>query len=118
MIKLPPETVPMLWGAAGGAIALAIVGFGWSGWTTKGSADAQTSRAVDAALVQALAPICAERFRQTANATANLAEMKKMQSWDQGKFVATGGWATMPGAKEPGSGVADACARLIETPKT
>ncbi len=118
MFKLPPETIPTLWGAAGGAIALAIVGFTWGGWTTRGNAELQTMRSVDAAVIKVLAPICADRFRQTANATANLAEMTKMQSWDQGRFVAKGGWATMPGAKEPGEGVAEACARLLETPKT
>jgi hypothetical protein len=118
MFKLPPETVPMLWGAAGGAAALAIVGFTWGGWSTKSAAETQAARRADAAVVQALAPICAENFRKHANATANLAEMKKMQSWDQGKFVANGGWATMPGASEPSSGVAEACARLIEMPKS
>lgn len=118
MFKIPPETAPMLWGAAGGAIALAVVGFAWGGWVTQGTAETQAARRADAAVVLALAPICADRFRQNANATANLAEMKKMQSWDQGRFVAKGGWATMPGGTEPGSGVADACARLLETPKT
>jgi hypothetical protein len=33
-MKLPIETKPALWGAAGGAIALAIVGFSWGGWVT------------------------------------------------------------------------------------
>lgn len=118
MFKFPPETGPVLWGAVGGAAALAIVGFTWGGWTSRSTAEAQTAQRVSAALVQALAPICAENFRKNANATANLAEMKKMQSWDQGKYVAKGGWATMPGATEPGSGVADACARLLEATKS
>jgi len=33
-MKLPIETKPALWGAACGAIALAIVGFSWGGWVT------------------------------------------------------------------------------------
>lgn len=118
MFKLPPETVPMLWGAVGGAAALAIVGFTWGGWTSASTADARAAQRVNAAVVQALAPICAENFRKNANAAANLAEMKKMASWDQGKYVANGGWATMPGASEPGSGVAEACARLLEAAKS
>lgn len=118
MFKIPPETTPMLWGAAGGAAVLAVVGFTWGGWLTHSTAESQATRRADAAVVKALAPICAESFRTNADATANFATMKAMQSWDQGKFVAKGGFATMPGAKEPGSGVADACARLLETPKT
>jgi hypothetical protein len=118
MIKLPPETGPMLWGAVGGAVALALLGFTWGGWTTQGKAEAMADQRANAAVVQALAPICADSFRKNANATANLAEMKKMQSWDQGKYLAKGGWATMPGATEPGSGVAEACVRLLETTKS
>jgi hypothetical protein len=33
-MKLPAATKPFLWGAAAGAIALAIVGFNWGGWLT------------------------------------------------------------------------------------
>lgn len=31
---------PVVMGAIGGAIALAIVGFGWAGWVTGGRAEA------------------------------------------------------------------------------
>ena len=29
---------PILWGAAGGAVVLAVVGFMWGGWLTGGTA--------------------------------------------------------------------------------
>ncbi len=38
-MQVPSETKPALWGAAGGAIALAIVGFTWGGWMTTGTAN-------------------------------------------------------------------------------
>lgn len=118
MFKIPPEAGPMMWGAVGGAAALAIVGFTWGGWTSASTAEARAAQRVNAAVVQALAPICADSFRKNANATANLAEMQKMQSWDQGKYLVKGGWATMPGATEPNSAVADACVRLLEATKS
>ena len=31
---------PVLWGAVGGAILLAIIGFNWGGWVTTGTAEA------------------------------------------------------------------------------
>jgi hypothetical protein len=37
--RLPENTSPFLWGAAAGAVALAIVGFNWGGWVTGNSAD-------------------------------------------------------------------------------
>ena len=50
---------PACWGAAGGAIALAIIGFTWGGWVTGGHAKTLADAAVTAALV----PICADKFQ-------------------------------------------------------
>src|SRR5689334_19827514 len=33
-----------------------------------------------------------------ADAAANLTELKKVNSWQQGPFVEKGGWATLPGS--------------------
>jgi pimeloyl-ACP methyl ester carboxylesterase len=105
---------PALWGAAAGAIALAIVGFSWGGWVTGGTAATLAKNSAAAAVVAALTPICVEKFQQAAGASANLAEMKKATySWDQSKFVEKGGWATMPGSTEPNSAVAAACAESL-----
>jgi hypothetical protein len=105
---------PALWGAAAGAVALAIVGFGWGGWVTGGTAEALAKNNAATAVVAALTPICVEKFRQATDASANLAEMKKATyAWDQSKFVEKGGWATMPGSTEPNSAVARACAESL-----
>ena len=105
---------PALWGAAAGAIALAIVGFSWGGWVTGGTAETLAKKSAATAVVAALTPICVEKFQQAAGASANLAEMKKATySSDQSKFVEKGGWATMPGSTEPNSAVAAACAESL-----
>ncbi len=105
---------PALWGAVVGAIGMAIVGFSWGGWVTAGAADTLAKNQVATAVVVALTPICVERFRQAADAPANLVEMKKAAYvWDQSKFVEKGGWATMPGSTEPNSAVARACAESL-----
>ena len=110
-MEIPKETKaavkPALWGAAAGAVALAIVGFGWGGWVTGGTAETLAKNSAATAVVVALTPICVEKFQQAADASANLAEMKKATyAWDQSKFVEKGGWATMPGSTEPNSAVA------------
>jgi hypothetical protein len=114
-MKIPVETKPVLWGVAGGAIALAIVGFTWGGWVTGGKAEADAMQRANAAVVTALAPICVEKFQQTADVSANLAALKKAESWSQGAFVEKGGWATVPGSNSPDqvSAVARACASLL-----
>jgi alpha/beta superfamily hydrolase len=107
-----------LWGAAAGAIALAIVGFNWGGWVTGGSAETLATNRAATAVVAALTPICVEKFRQAADAPTNLAEMRKAAYvWDQSKFVEKGGWATMPGSTEPNSAVARACAESLGSEK-
>ena len=112
-MNIPPEVKPALWGAAGGAVALAIVGFTWGGWVTKGTAETQASSRANSAVVAALAPICVDKFRHASGATASLAELKKTNSWSQGAFVEKGGWATMPGSENPDSAVARACAEKL-----
>jgi pimeloyl-ACP methyl ester carboxylesterase len=109
---------PALWGAVAGAIALAIVGFSWGGWVTGGTAETLAKNSAAMAVVAALTPICVEKFRQAADASANLVEMKKATyAWDQSKFVEKGGWATMPGSAAPNSAVAKACAESLGTNK-
>ena len=109
---------PALWGALAGAIALAIVGFSWGGWVTGGTAETLARNSAATAVVAALAPICVEKFRQAADASTNLVEMKKATyAWDQSKFVEKGGWATMPGSTEPNSAVAKACAESLGSKK-
>jgi hypothetical protein len=109
---------PALWGAVAGAIALAIVGFNWGGWVTGGTAETLAKNSAATAVVAALTPICVEKFRQAADASANLVEMKKATyAWDQSKFVEKGGWATMPGSTEPNSAVAKACAESLGSNK-
>ncbi len=114
-MNIPVETKPALWGAAGGALLLAIVGFTWGGWMTGSKAEADASQRATTAVVAALAPACVERFQHAAEAPANLAALKKTDSWSQGDFVEKGGWAAGPGTNPPEqvSAVAKACASLL-----
>ena len=106
---------PALYGALGGAIALAIVGFGWGGWVMGSTADARAKTSSQTAVVAALAPICASQFRQTPDAAAQQAVLVTKGYWEQKKLVEAGGWAKMPGSTDTDvpSGLAQACADLI-----
>ena|SRR5687767_10322848 len=112
--KLPAETSPFLWGAASGAIALAIVGFGWGGWVTGTTAERLAVTRVDTAMVSALTPICVKQFQASPKAPASLVTLKATNSWEQAEYVSKGGWATMPGSTtEPLREVAAACAEAL-----
>jgi alpha/beta superfamily hydrolase len=114
-MKIPVETKPVLWGVAAGAVAMAIAGFTWGGWVTGGTAEASATQRANAAVVLALAPVCVDKFQHNADVTANLAALKKVDSWSQGDFVEKGGWATVPGSKatDQVAAVAKACAVLL-----
>jgi hypothetical protein len=112
-MQVPPEVKPACWGAIGGAIAVAVIGFTWGGWVTGGTAETLAKERADAAVVKALTPICVDNFRQSPDAAKQQQELKKAYSWERASFVEKHGWATMPGTKSPHSGVARACADLI-----
>lgn len=112
-MKIPSSTAPALWGAAGGAVLLAIVGFTWGGWVTGGGAEAKAAQRASSAVVAALAPICVVQFQSAGDSTAKQEELKKISSWDQKSFVEKAGWATMPGSTASNPDVARACADLI-----
>jgi hypothetical protein len=118
-MQLPSATKPALWGAAGGAILLAIIGFTWGGWMTTGTANQLAGQRADSAVVAILTPICVEKFRQNVDATANLAALNKIStSWGQRDFVEKGGWATPPGAASPDYVLARACAEKLVQDKS
>lgn len=114
-MKIPVETKPALWGAIGGAVALAIVGFSWGGWMTSTKADAAAAVRVDNAVIAALAPVCVAKFRRDAEVVANLAALKKLDPWSQGDFIEKGGWATVVDTKPTSQQylVARACGEML-----
>src|SRR5271167_3397698 len=103
----------LLQGAAAGAVATLVIGFNWGGWVTGGTAKEMAQKSVSSALVSALSPICVDKFKHSADATASLTEFNKVNSWQQGSFIEKGGWATMPGGDAANSAVAQACAATL-----
>ena len=109
----------LLQGAAAGAVATMVVGFGWGGWSLGGTTDRLAAERADTAVVAALTPICVEKFLQNSDAKANLAVLQKISSnWEQGDYVQKGGWATQPGATSPDYHLARACAEKLVQVKT
>lgn len=104
---------PILMGAVGGAVALAIVGFSWGGWVTGGTAEKIADGRAKAAVVAALAPICVVQFQQESGFDTKLSELNETRSYQRAAFIEKGGWATMPGHEKADKDVAKACAEMI-----
>ena len=99
-----------IWGLIGGAVITMVVGFAWGGWTTSGTADAATAKAV----VSSQAAICVAQFVKQPNHEAKLKEFEEASSWARSEFVEKGGWDKMPGQEKADSDVARACAEGLQ----
>jgi hypothetical protein len=112
-IELPHGLKPGIWGAVIGAAIKSVLGFSIFGWTLGGTAERMARERAQTAVVDALAPICVERFREQPDGPAKLKEFAKAMTWDQRSIIEKGGWATMPGTDAPNSAVASACAERL-----
>ena len=93
---------------------MAVVGFWALGWTLGSSAERMARDRAEVAVVDALTPVCVNRFEAQIDAATKLTELKKISSsWDQRSFIEKGGWATAPGSATPNSDVATACAEKL-----
>jgi hypothetical protein len=102
----------LLLGAFAGFLATVAIGFTWGGWTLERTAKRMAEKSATVAVMAVLAPMCAEKFREDADATANMTELKTVNSWLQEAYIEKGGWATFPGIASP-FGVGQACATAL-----
>jgi hypothetical protein len=104
----------ILLGAAIGAAITAYVGFTGLGVMSESSAKEMAKKSANAAVVEALAPICADNFQHAADATENKVALLKISLSEQGSFIEKGGWAKFPGSNTSStSAVAQACAKMV-----
>jgi hypothetical protein len=106
----------LLQGAAIGAIATMIVGFNWGGWSLGSTADKMAKERSEVAVVAALAPVCADKFRALPDAEVKKAALLKAETWKRrDEFPKE--LVTLPGDTYPSSALVDACFALIAAPK-
>jgi hypothetical protein len=113
-MNIAPNVKPALWGAAGGAVALGILGFTWGGWVTNSSATTMAQDYANTEIAKVLAPICFLQFNQQPDAVAKMAELKGLTgSYQQATYVEKTGATIMPGSDKTLRGVGQACAELL-----
>ncbi len=103
----------LLQGAAAGAVATMIVGFGWGGWSLSSTADKMAKEQSNLAVVAALAPVCADKFRAQPDAAAKTSALSKVYPWKRAEEL-----VTLPGETNPSSALVDACYALLMAPKS
>jgi hypothetical protein len=111
-----PSKGVWFWSSAGCIVATIVVGFAWGGWVTGGTATKMAADAAAGASAQLAAADCIHRFESGPNATVELAALKKAESYNRSDLIQKGGWATMPGSKDPVEGAALICAQQLVNP--
>jgi hypothetical protein len=107
----------LLQGAAAGALATMVVGFSWGGWSLGSTADKMAKEQSNLAVVAALAPVCAEKFRAQPDAAAKTVALSKVDSWKRaGEFSKE--WVILPGETYPSSALVAARYALLMAPKS
>ena len=107
----------LLQGAAAGAVATMFVGFYWGGWSLGSTADKIAKERSELAVIAALAPVCADKFRALPDADAKKVALSKVESWKRrDEFPKE--WVTLPGESYPSSALVDACYTLLLAPKS
>ncbi len=107
----------LLQGAAAGAIATMFVGFSWGGWSLGSTADKMAKQRSELAVVSALAPVCADKFRALPDSEAKKVVLSKVNSWKRrDEFPKE--LVTLPGETYPNSSLVDACYAILLAPKS
>jgi hypothetical protein len=107
----------LLQGAAVGVVTTIFVGFFWGGWSLGSTADKMAKARSDLAVVTALAPVCADKFRALPDAEARKIALSKVDSWKR-RDEFPEALVTLPGESYPSSALADACTTLLLAPKS
>jgi hypothetical protein len=107
----------LLQGAAAGAVATMVIGFNWGGWSLGSTADKMAKGQSELAVVAALAPVCADKFRALPDAEAKKVALSKVDSWKRrDEFPKE--FVTLPGESYPSSALVDACYAVLLAPKS
>ena len=116
-MQIPVWLKPGLWGAAAGAVAMAVVGFSQLGWYTSGSADRFAQDRADTAVVVALVPFCVAKAHQDPDHAILVKFQAEQSSYSRSDLVMQAGWATLGGAKFGDNELARACSDQLHTAK-
>lgn len=113
-----PSKTEAFWTAVGAVAATLVIGFGFAGWVTGGTADEMSTKAATDARQRLATAICVNKFMQANDVKTRLTDLKKAEWYQRDEIVAGHGWATMPDREEPNAVVAEMCAtQLLERPE-
>lgn len=110
-----PSKTMTFWSCVACIALTMIVGFTWGGWVTGGASKEMAQDAAADARAALAATVCVDRFLAAADASTQLASLKKADSWKRGDFIEDAGWVTLSGMEKPVPEAADLCVTKLMT---
>src|SRR5437016_13383363 len=102
----------LLQGAAVGAVATIFVGFYWGGWSLGSTAEKIAKERSQLAVVAALAPVCADKFRALPDSDTKQVALSKVDTWKRRDEFPTE-LVTLPGESYQTSALVHACYKQL-----
>jgi hypothetical protein len=116
-MELPTTLKPGLLGAAAGAVAMAVIGFSYLGWSTAATSEKLARDTADTAVVAALVPFCVLKAQADPNSATLTKFQAEQTSWSRSEIVMKAGWATLDGTTNVNDALARACADKLHVAK-
>lgn len=108
-MKYPEWTKPAVYGAAAGAIVVAIAGFSVGGWVTGGTAEKMARVMSNEQVTMALVPVCIDLADKDPERASKVKLINEAALYNRHNEVMNAGWATVPGTTAANRELARAC---------
>jgi hypothetical protein len=113
VLESRPTKTTTVWLCVATAVVTIATGFAWGGWVTRDTANKLAQTAALNARTALVANACVEAFAANERFATNLEALKRASFPARSQFIATNGWVTLAGMKEPLGAAADACAERL-----
>jgi hypothetical protein len=117
LMEIRSGVKPGLWGAVAGAIAMAVLGFSYLGWTTASTSQKLAQDTAGAAVVAALVQFCVIKAEADPNATILTRFRAEQSSYSRSDIVMKAGWASFGDKTMDSDALARACAEKLHVAK-
>jgi hypothetical protein len=90
-----------------------VIGFGFYNWSTVEKGNAKLEKESDRAVINSLAAVCVERFKNDPRYSANLSRLKAVDKFSLGDFMEIGWWSKFSTSEHFELEISNLCAKII-----
>jgi hypothetical protein len=104
----------LIQGTIFGTLVVMIAGSYWPGWKFESTVTKLLADQEKIVLVKALAPVCADKFRNQPDVTAQVAALKNVTLWQRDRHMVEHKFVVKSGSSMTDDAIGAACINLLE----